>query len=304
MNQDTNAADHHATIAADDNALPGPPVEEVIHPGQGLPILDDDSTFAVLSIDLPADHWLYAQQDDRPPMGMRLGTRHPEREDLRKRITEAGRYAIRTATMNGSLTDFDPDALIQQLVVGLIGYHTEDGLGSEEWHNPPNVPTEFFENPELGGRYRAEKDQAYLERNHVVAALARAFPSGIRETSIEGWNPEWNGCVYIDLPSGQISYHYHSSQAHLFQDLPAYTKMWDGHDKDQVHARLTSIGFGPDRRYLEEFIRLHRNIGATCLELNAREIADIRMWCDKLEKYIMAVQMAHEAGVHPSRYWS
>jgi hypothetical protein len=88
---------------------------------------------------------------------------------------------------------------------------------------------------------RADKDQAYLERNHLVAALARLYPSGIRATNIPDWSPDWHGCVYIDLPSGQISYHYHDSQAHLFVDLPLYTKEWDGHDKDVVHARLAAL---------------------------------------------------------------
>lgn len=88
---------------------------------------------------------------------------------------------------------------------------------------------------------REAKDQAYTERNHVVAALAHLFPSGIRKTEIEGWNPEWHGCVYIDLPSGQIRYHYHDSQAHLFADLPPYTKKWDGHCKEEVHMRLAAI---------------------------------------------------------------
>jgi hypothetical protein len=84
----------------------------------------------------------------------------------------------------------------------------------------------------------AEKDEAYRQRNVLVAALARLFPSGIRKTNIEDWSPDWHGCVYIDLPSGQISYHYHDSQAHLFADLPPYTKPWDGHDKATVEQRL------------------------------------------------------------------
>lgn len=84
------------------------------------------------------------------------------------------------------------------------------------------------------------KDGAYLERNHLVAALARCFPSGIRKTAIEGWSDDWHGCVYIDLPAGQISYHYHDSQAFLFEALPAYTKLYDGHTKDDVHERLKS----------------------------------------------------------------
>jgi len=85
------------------------------------------------------------------------------------------------------------------------------------------------------------KDQAYAERNHVVAAMARLFPSGTRRTDITGWSEDWHGCVYIDLPTGQISYHYHDSQAPLFADLPPYTKDYDGHDKDTVHKRLAAL---------------------------------------------------------------
>lgn len=85
-------------------------------------------------------------------------------------------------------------------------------------------------------------NNAYYERNIHVALLARLYPSGIRETHIEGWDEEWRNCVYIDLPSGQISYHYHTREAHLFHDLPPYTKVWDGHQKDEVHARILSPG--------------------------------------------------------------
>mgnify|MGYP001560934242 CR=1 FL=1 len=88
---------------------------------------------------------------------------------------------------------------------------------------------------------RAGKQQAYLERSHLVAALARMFYAGIRQTKIDGWSPDWYGCVYIDLPSGQISYHYHDSHAHLFDGLPPYNKPWDGHDKDTVHKRLSEL---------------------------------------------------------------
>lgn len=87
-----------------------------------------------------------------------------------------------------------------------------------------------------------EKDDAYRQRNHLVAALARLYPSGTRTTDIPGWDPEWHGCVYIDLPAGQISYHYHDDESWLFSDLPAYEKPWDGHDKDTVHERLEALG--------------------------------------------------------------
>ena len=88
---------------------------------------------------------------------------------------------------------------------------------------------------------REDKDEAYRQRNHLVAALARLYPSGTRRTNIKDWDHEWHGCVYIDLPSGQISYHYHDSDAHLFADLPLYTKEWDGHDKEVVHQRLMAL---------------------------------------------------------------
>jgi hypothetical protein len=88
------------------------------------------------------------------------------------------------------------------------------------------------------------KDAAYSERNHVVAALANLFPSGIGRTDIDGWDEGWHGCVYIDLPSGQISYHYHDSEQHLFEHLPTYKGEWDGHDKETVHLRLTKMKEG------------------------------------------------------------
>jgi hypothetical protein len=97
-----------------------------------------------------------------------------------------------------------------------------------------------------------EKDEAYRQRNFLVAALARLFPSGIRRTTdIDGG--EWQGCCYIDLPSGQISYHYHDSQAFLFENLPPYEKPWDGHDKEMVHSRLVGLGYWDFSQCLDIF---------------------------------------------------
>ena len=90
-------------------------------------------------------------------------------------------------------------------------------------------------------RLTARKDAAYDERMHLVSAIARLFPSGIRDTTDPGWTPAWKGCVYIDLPTGQISYHYHTRHAAMFERLPPYNKPWDGHDKATVHARLAAL---------------------------------------------------------------
>jgi hypothetical protein len=85
------------------------------------------------------------------------------------------------------------------------------------------------------------KDAAYFERNQVVAALAKCFPSGIARTAIEGWSDDWHGCVYIDLPTGQVSWHFHDSQAGLFEGLPPYEKPWDGHTTEEKYRRLLAL---------------------------------------------------------------
>ena len=82
---------------------------------------------------------------------------------------------------------------------------------------------------------------AYYERNKVVAGLAALFPSGIKKTDIPGWEEEWHGCVYIDLPTGQVSWHYHESQAHIFAGLPEYRKEWDGHDTLEKYRRVAAL---------------------------------------------------------------
>jgi len=93
----------------------------------------------------------------------------------------------------------------------------------------------------------SECEQGYFERNAVVAALARLFPSGLARTDIPGWEPEWHGCVYIDLPTGQVSFHYHDRDGHLFKGLPPYNKPWDGHDKATALARLAQLEARPWR---------------------------------------------------------
>lgn len=92
-----------------------------------------------------------------------------------------------------------------------------------------------------GAEMKRERDGVYEERNMLVALLASLYPSGIARTDIPGWLPEWHGCVYIDLPNGQASWHYHDSQAHLFAHLPAYDKPWDGHTTEQKYDRVWAL---------------------------------------------------------------
>ncbi|WP_338615489.1 hypothetical protein [Pigmentiphaga sp. CHJ604] len=125
--------------------VPGP-VQEFIEAAGGKVIdggvLPDGSGFAVASMPLPKDHWLTQPGFNTPPMPMRMGA-GAERERLAEMLRAAGRYAVRCATMNGQDEDFDPDALVQNLVVGALGYWTDDGLSGDSWANPDPVPPLF-----------------------------------------------------------------------------------------------------------------------------------------------------------------
>jgi hypothetical protein len=87
------------------------------------------------------------------------------------------------------------------------------------------------------------KDQAYTERNRLVAFLARvAYNRGhvvsVTKTEIEGWDPAWHNCVYVELPHGQVSWHFHEDDAHLFKGLPVRHHPWDGHTTEEKYARI------------------------------------------------------------------
>ena len=134
-------------------------------------ILPDGSGFATMSMPLCPDHWIYGKEFngeyEAPPMVLKMGaserihlgisTPAPidlqgvsyvipaealTKEQMADKIRQAGKYAVRSATMQGKEMDFDPDALLQNLVVGFLGYWTEDGLSRiDDWANPPRFRT-------------------------------------------------------------------------------------------------------------------------------------------------------------------
>jgi hypothetical protein len=97
----------------------------------------------------------------------------------------------------------------------------------------------------------ASRDGAYLERNKLVGLLASLYPSGIKRTEIEGWDPAWHNCVYIDFPWGQASWHYHDREAELFEHLPAYKGTWDGHTTEQKYRLIVTNSKFPFGRNLK-----------------------------------------------------
>lgn len=124
---------------------------------------------------------------------------------------------------------------------------------------------------------QSAKDSAYLERNKLVALLAAIFPAGLKRTDIEGWSPDWHGCVYIDFPWGQASWHYHDSQAHLFAHLPPYPKDWDGHTTETKYAAITDASVRHPLSAIDGYLAAERDAALarmTDLEAAARHNSD------------------------------
>lgn len=107
-----------------------------------------------------------------------------------------------------------------------------------------------------GRDYRKERDAAYRERNQLVAALARmlirSYPAqaGLpavawladHDPNDAGWDPEWRTIVFVDGPTGQLSWHLHDSDVALFDGLPRGPNAWDGHTTPEKYARVDKLG--------------------------------------------------------------
>lgn len=105
-----------------------------------------------------------------------------------------------------------------------------------------------------------EKNAAYQERNQLVAALSRLFPSSLERHQPEDdpdWDEDWKWVVFIEIPDerylelpeedrrwahAQVSWHIHDSELPLFDHLERNkgTK-WDGHTTEEKYKRLERI---------------------------------------------------------------
>lgn len=92
-----------------------------------------------------------------------------------------------------------------------------------------------------------QKDGAYQERNRVLALLGRmavalGWKAGIGEhpASDVEWEKDWRTILFIELPTGQASWHFHDSDVHLLQGLPPYGGTWDGHTTEEKYGRVAN----------------------------------------------------------------
>jgi hypothetical protein len=85
-----------------------------------------------------------------------------------------------------------------------------------------------------GNEPQAVLDAAYRERAHLVAHLAARYPSSIGTDPAE---PDWR-VVYVQLPTGQVSWHISRADSDLINFLLPDGTKWDGHDTAEKYRRL------------------------------------------------------------------
>jgi hypothetical protein len=79
-------------------------------------------------------------------------------------------------------------------------------------------------------------DSVYRERAHLVAHLAALYPSVV----VHGGDPdapEWP-VIYIELPTGQASWHLSPDDMDLFGHVTVGARVWDGHTTEEKYRRL------------------------------------------------------------------
>ena len=103
---------------------------------------------------------------------------------------------------------------------------------------------------------REHADAAYKERDSLVALAAflldrlsgtaswgRSQAWMTRHPEEEPWDAEWRHIVVLETPKGQMTWHIHDSELHLFKFIsPApYDWKWDGHSTEQKYKRLENL---------------------------------------------------------------
>ena len=95
----------------------------------------------------------------------------------------------------------------------------------------------------------ASLNEIYAERNQLVACFARAchllgMRAWLGTDPIAAEDPEWGPVVFVELPTGQVSWHIRSDERPMFSFLmepppdAAGVPAWDGHSNGEKFLRL------------------------------------------------------------------
>jgi len=103
-----------------------------------------------------------------------------------------------------------------------------------------------------------QKENAYWERNQLVAALSKIYPSWLGRHVGEVWEDDWRNIVFIEIPTEelfakyvqggfmrkmkrQLSWHIHDSDLKYFSHLKYGEEKWDGHTTEEKYERLSNL---------------------------------------------------------------
>lgn len=86
-------------------------------------------------------------------------------------------------------------------------------------------------------------DAVYAERNMLVSLLSKVFPSVMkRHPEDQEWEDDWRWIVFIDLPTGQATFHLHDSHLPWFSHLnTSFSVVWDGHTTEEKYKRVMAV---------------------------------------------------------------
>lgn len=93
------------------------------------------------------------------------------------------------------------------------------------------------------------KDNAYAERNKVIAAFAHHLSNTPYQCRVyrayhedPDWEGDWRTILVIEKGDLQMTWHFHDSEKYLLERLPtANLYKWDGHDTKEKYNRLVNI---------------------------------------------------------------
>ena len=96
-------------------------------------------------------------------------------------------------------------------------------------------------------------DEIYSDRDKLLSQLARmAFEQGYTVgLGIDESVPDiWQHVIFIELPTGQVSWHLLEDELEWFTFLPDYNDVWDGHSKIEKYNRIL--------KYAKNYRHYHR----------------------------------------------
>lgn len=140
-----------------------------------------------------------------------------------------------------------------------------------------------------------QKDAAYAERDRLVCALSKVFPSYLSrhaEDDVE-WENDWRWIVTIDLPTGQASWHIHDSEREWFAHLEARPNAWDGHSTEEKYRRVAVLKAGNKPDASDHLGGADKMVEAPKVEPIGQTIERLVEQREDHNRLLRAVQTAH-----------